>query len=120
MAAEVRSLAHRSAVAAKEINALIGASVEKVESGSKLVNSAGATMADIVGSVQRVAVVISQITDATRQQNDDIRDVSLALEQVETLTQQNVALVEQSAAAAGLLSEQASRMNALSGTFRLT
>lgn len=120
VAAEVRSLAHRSAVAAKEINALIGASVEKVESGSKLVNSAGATMADIVGSVQRVAVVISQITDATRQQNDDIRDVSLALEQVETLTQQNVALVEQSAAAAGLLSEQASRMNALSGTFRLT
>ena len=119
VAGEVRSLAQRSAAAAREIKQLIGASVERVESGSKLVKDAGTTMQDIVASVQRVTDIISEIKAAAGEQSQGIGQVNTAVNQLDKMTQQNAALVEQSAAAAESLKEQASRLAGVVATFRL-
>jgi methyl-accepting chemotaxis protein len=110
VAGEVRNLAQRSAQAAKEIKGLIGASVERVEAGSRLVADAGQTMSEIVGSVQRVSDIIGEITAAAGEQSDGIAQVNTAVSQLDQMTQQNAALVEQSAAAAQSLREQAARL----------
>ena len=119
VASEVRSLAQRSAEAAREIKALIGASVEKVESGSRQVQTAGHTMDEIVGSVQRVSDIIGEITAASREQSEGIDEVNGAIGQLDQMTQQNAALVEQSAAAAESLREQASRLEQAVSVFKL-
>ena len=119
VAGEVRSLAGRSALAAKEIKGLIGASVERVEAGSRLVADAGQTMQEIVSSVQRVSDIISEITAATAEQSDGIGQVNGAVLQLDQMTQQNAALVEESAAAAESLKDQAARLTAVVGTFQL-
>jgi methyl-accepting chemotaxis protein len=119
VAAEVRSLAQRSAQAAKEIKGLIGASVEKVEGGSRLVADAGATMTEIVGSVQRVSDIIGEITAASSEQSDGIGQVNTTVTQLDQMTQQNAALVEESAAAAESLKEQATRLAQVVSIFRL-
>ncbi|MFI4932171.1 MAG: methyl-accepting chemotaxis protein [Burkholderiales bacterium] len=119
VASEVRSLAQRSAAAAKEIKALIGASVGKVETGSKLVSDAGATMNEIVASVQRVTDMIGEITAAATEQSDGIGQVNSAVNQLDQMTQQNAALVEQSAASAVSLKEQATRLTQVVGIFKL-
>ena len=119
VASEVRSLAQRSAAAAKEIKALIGASVDKVEGGSKLVADAGRTMTEIVDSVKRVSQVIAEITAASNEQSQGIGEVNGSVTQLDQMTQQNSALVEQSAAAAESLREQAARLSSVVGTFRL-
>nr|WP_315209743.1 methyl-accepting chemotaxis protein [uncultured Albidiferax sp.] len=110
VASEVRSLAGRSAEAAKEIKALIGASVEKVDSGSRLVHNAGSTMTEIVQSVKRVSDIIGEITAASSEQSDGISEVNQAITQLDQMTQQNAALVEQSAAAAASLRDQAQKL----------
>ncbi len=119
VAAEVRSLAQRSAAAAREIKGLIGASVERVEAGSRQVADAGVTMNDIVTSVQRVNDIIGEISTAAIEQSQGIALVSTAVNDIDGMTQQNAALVEQSAAAAESLKEQASRLGDLVSTFRL-
>ena len=119
VAAEVRSLAQRSAQAAKEIKGLIGASVEKVEGGSRLVADAGATMGEIVTSVQRVSDIIGEITSASSDQSDGIGQVNTTVTQLDQMTQQNAALVEESAAAAESLKEQATRLAQVVSVFRL-
>jgi methyl-accepting chemotaxis protein len=119
VASEVRSLAQRSAGAAKEIKSLIGASVERVETGARQVADAGATMREIESSVERVTAIISEISAASAEQSSGIGQVSGAVTQLETMTQQNAALVEESAAAAESLREQASSLNTLVHAFRL-
>jgi methyl-accepting chemotaxis protein len=119
VASEVRSLAGRSAEAAKEIKSLIGASVEKVETGSRLVADAGATMGEIVGSVQRVSDIIGEISAAASEQSDGIGQVNSAVTQLDQMTQQNAALVEESAAAAEALKEQAHRLAHVVSAFKL-
>jgi methyl-accepting chemotaxis protein len=118
VASEVRSLAQRSAEAAKEIKSLIGASVERVESGARLVDAAGGTMQEIVASVQRVSDIIAEVSAATTEQTQDIGTVNTSVSQLEEMTQQNAALVEESAAAADSLQEQAGRLATLVGRFR--
>ncbi|MFY3382865.1 Cache 3/Cache 2 fusion domain-containing protein [Paracidovorax sp. MALMAid1276] len=120
VASEVRNLAGRSAEAAREIKALIGASVERVESGARLVQNAGSTMDEIVGSVQRVGDIIGEITAASGEQSDGIGQVNTAVNQLDQMTQQNAALVEQSAAAAQSLREQAGRLAGAVQVFKLT
>ena len=110
VASEVRSLAGRSAQAAKEIKHLINASVEKVQSGTQQVEDAGNTMGEIVASVQRVTDVIAAITSAAESQSQGIGQVNLAVNQLDQTTQQNAALVEESSAAATSLKEQATRL----------
>jgi methyl-accepting chemotaxis protein len=119
VAGEVRNLAQRSAEAAKEIKGLIGTSVDKVESGSRLVADAGQTMNEIVASVQRVTDIIGEITAAASEQSDGIGQVNVAVTQLDQMTQQNAALVEQSAAAAESLKDQAIKLAQLVGTFRI-
>ena len=119
VAGEVRSLAQRSAEAAKEIKVLIGASVDKVESGSRLVQDAGATMQEIVASVRRVTDIIGEITATASEQNSGIGQVNTSVTQLDQMTQQNAALVQQSAAAAESLKEQARKLTSVVGTFRL-
>ena len=119
VASEVRSLAGRSAEAAREIKGLIGASVERVEAGSRLVADAGQTMSEIVGSVQRVSDIIGEITAASAEQSDGIGQVTTSVSQLDQMTQQNAALVEQSAAAAESLKDQANRLAQVVGAFRL-
>lgn len=120
VASEVRSLAGRSAEAAKEIKTLIGASVEKVDSGTRLVAHAGETMTEIVGSVQRVSNIISEISAASSEQSHGIGEVNTAVSELDQMTQQNAALVEQSAAAAESLREQAQRLADVVSTFKLS
>ena len=120
VASEVRSLAGRSADAAKEIKGLIGASVGKVQDGSRLVADAGKTMTEIVSSVQRVSDIIGEITAASAEQSDGIGQINGSVTQLDQMTQQNAALVEQSAAAAESLKEQAVRLAGVVGTFRLS
>ncbi len=120
VAGEVRSLAQRSAEAAREIKALIGTSVDKVETGSKLVQDAGSTMSEIVASVQRVSAIIGEITAAAAEQSTGIGQVSSSVNQLDRMTQQNAALVEQSAAAAESLKEQAHKLAGVVGSFRLS
>jgi len=110
VASEVRSLAQRSAEAAREIKTLIGASVERVETGSRLVQEAGESMTDIVTSVQRVSDIIGEITAAASEQSDGIGQVNQSVLQLDQMTQQNAALVEESAAAAESLKDQAERL----------
>ncbi|WP_406623839.1 methyl-accepting chemotaxis protein [Acidovorax sp. SDU_ACID1] len=119
VAGEVRSLAGRSAEAAREIKQLIQASVQKVESGARLVQDAGSTMGEIVGSVQRVGDIIGEITVAADEQAGSIGQVNQAVGQLDQMTQQNAALVEQSAAAAHSLREQASRLAGAVQVFKL-
>jgi len=119
VASEVRSLAQRSATAAKEIKTLIGASVERVDSGTKLVANAGDTMKEIVTSVRRVSRVINEILLAAEEQSKGIGEVNSAVADLDQMTQQNAALVEQSSAAAESLREQASGLTTAVGTFRL-
>ncbi|WP_291105806.1 methyl-accepting chemotaxis protein [Hydrogenophaga sp.] len=118
VAAEVRNLAQRSAEAAKEIKGLIGASVDKVDAGTRLVADAGQTMSEIVGSVQRVSDIIGEITAASGEQSDGIGQVNVAVTQLDQMTQQNAALVEESAAAAESLREQASKLAQVIQIFR--
>ncbi len=119
VAGEVRSLAQRSAEAAREIKSLIGASVERVESGSRLVQDAGATMDEIVASVQRVSDIISEITAASAEQSQGIGQVNQSVLQLDQMTQQNAALVEEAAAAANSLEQQARTLQTAVSTFRL-
>ncbi len=119
VASEVRSLAGRSADAAREIRQLIGDSVEKAESGARLVKNAGTTMDEIVGSVQRVGQIIGEITAAAAEQAGGIGQVNTAVNRLDQMTQQNAALVEQSAAAGQSLSEQAQRLASAVQVFRL-
>ncbi|AVS64917.1 chemotaxis protein [Paracidovorax avenae] len=119
VASEVRSLAQRSADAAKEIKALISTSVEKVEAGSQQVEEAGRTMSDIVTQVKRVNDLISEISAATQEQAQGIGQVSDAVSQLDQVTQQNAALVEESAAAADSLRAQAGRLVDAVSQFRL-
>jgi methyl-accepting chemotaxis protein len=119
VAGEVRNLAQRSAEAAKEIKSLIGASVDRVESGSRLVHDAGTTMNEIVASVQRVTDIIGEISAASTEQSRGIVEVKGAIGEVDQMTQQNAALVEESAAAAESLKEQATKLAAVVSTFRL-
>ena len=119
VASEVRSLAQRSAEAAKEIKALISASVEKVENGTQLVSNAGQSMEDIVAQVQRVSDLIGEISSATGEQTIGISQVGEAVMQLDQVTQQNAALVEQSAAAADSLKHQAARLSDIVSVFRL-
>ncbi|APV51380.1 hypothetical protein BWI17_17795 [Betaproteobacteria bacterium GR16-43] len=119
VAGEVRTLAQRSAEAAKEIKDLIGNSVEKVDAGSKLVNDAGQTMDEVVKSVKRVADIISEITAASLEQSAGIEQVNQAITQMDQVTQQNAALVEQAAAAAESMQEQAGGLAQAVSVFRL-
>jgi methyl-accepting chemotaxis protein len=119
VASEVRSLAQRSAAAAKEINALINDSVEKVAAGSKLVSQAGGTMGEIVGSVKRVTDIVSEISAAGQEQSVGIEEVNRAIVQMDEATQQNAALVEQAAAAAASLQEQAVSLAQVVAGFKL-
>jgi methyl-accepting chemotaxis protein len=119
VASEVRSLAQRSASAAKEIKVLIGDSVSKVATGSHLVEQAGSTMTDIVTSIQRVTDVMAEITSANLEQSSGIEQVNEAIIQIDDMTQQNAALVEQAAAAAQSLQDQASNLIELVSVFQL-
>jgi methyl-accepting chemotaxis protein len=119
VASEVRSLAQRSASAAREIKTLIGASVDSVEAGSRLVGEAGTTMTDIVRQVQQVSVLIAEISSATLQQTSGIDQVNQAVSELDKATQQNAALVEQSAAATDSLTQQAGKVVDAVSVFRL-
>jgi methyl-accepting chemotaxis protein len=119
VAAEVRSLAQRSAAAAREIKGLIGDSVDKVETGGKLVRQAGATIREVVASVQRVTDIMAEITAASNEQSAGIEQVNHAISQMDQVTQQNAALVEEAAAAAGSMQEQAANLAGVVGAFRL-
>jgi methyl-accepting chemotaxis protein len=119
VASEVRSLAHRSAQAAREIKGLIGTSVDKVEVGSRLVGDAGTTMTDIVASVRRVSDVIAEISQAASEQTEGLGQINIAIGQLDAMTQQNAALVEQSAAAAESMREQTVRLSEAVSAFRL-
>ena len=119
VAGEVRSLAQRSAEAAKEIKTLIGTSVEKVEAGTRQVGEAGMTIQEIVSNADKVSAFIKDITTAANEQSQGMGQVNQAVSQLDQMTQQNAALVEQSAAAAASLREQAQKLAALVATFRL-
>ncbi|GKT02353.1 MCP four helix bundle domain-containing protein [Acidovorax sp. SUPP3434] len=119
VASEVRSLAQKSAEAAKEIKTLINDSVDKVANGSQLVNAAGTSMEDIVGQVQRVSHLIQEITSATQEQTSGISQINEAVMQLDQVTQQNAALVEESAAAADSLDQQVKQLVAAVGVFKL-
>jgi methyl-accepting chemotaxis protein-2 (aspartate sensor receptor) len=119
VATEVRSLAQRSAGAAKEIKALIGESVDKVESGSRLVVEAGQAMDHVVDSIRRVTDIISEITAATQEQSSGIEQVNHAISEMDQVTQQNAALVEQASAAAGSLEDMAATLAQSVSVFKL-
>ena len=119
VASEVRSLAGRSAEAAKEIKNLIGASVEKIETGSRLVGAAGDSMNDIVAQVKRVADLIGEISSSAHEQTSGIEQINQAIVQLDNVTQQNAALVEEAAAAADSLNQQAGRMVDVVSIFKL-
>ncbi|MFZ6691857.1 methyl-accepting chemotaxis protein [Undibacterium sp. SXout20W] len=119
VAAEVRNLAHRSASAAKEIKALIEDSVEKVNTGSELVDQAGATMDNIVTSVKHVLDIMSEIAAASQEQSLGIEEINHAVTKMDEVTQQNAALVEQAAAAAASLQEQAAHLMSEVSVFKL-
>jgi methyl-accepting chemotaxis protein len=119
VATEVRSLAHRSAAAAKEIKVLIDDSVIKVEDGAKLVDQAGATMGDIVGSVKRVTDIIGEIAAATEEQTAGIGQINEAIAQMDQVTQQNASLVEQATAASSAMQDQAGQLLQAVSVFKL-
>ncbi len=119
VASEVRTLAQRSAGAAREIKTLIGTSVERVDAGSRQVADAGSTMTEIVASVQRVSDIIDRISAAASEQSSGIGQVNRAVAELDHMTQQNAALVQQSAAAAQSMKDQAERLSAVVGIFRI-
>ncbi len=119
VAAEVRTLAQRSAQAAREIKALIGSSVERVSDGSRLVTDAGSTMRDIEQSIQQVADLIAEISAATQQQSTGIVQVNQAVAQLDQATQQNAALVEQASAASRSLNEESTKLEAAVRVFQV-
>ncbi|HEX7986170.1 MAG TPA: methyl-accepting chemotaxis protein [Duganella sp.] len=119
VASEVRNLAQRSAAAAKEIKELIGNSVEQVDIGSKLVQQAGSTMNEVVDSVRRVTDIMGEITSASSEQSIGIDQVNTAITQMDQVTQQNAALVEEAAAAAASMQEQAERLADVAASFKL-
>jgi methyl-accepting chemotaxis protein len=119
VASEVRALAGRSAEAAKEIKQLIGTSVEQVSNGSRLVNDAGTTMSEVVQAVQRVSDIMAEIAASTNEQSTSIAEVGQAVGHLDQMTQQNAALVEESAAAAQSLKDQSVRLTEVVGSFRL-
>ncbi|QOY96600.1 HAMP domain-containing protein [Massilia sp. UMI-21] len=119
VASEVRNLAQRSANAAREIKELIKHSVERVEEGARLVDDAGATMGGIVQAVQRVADLMGEIDSASREQSQGIGQVNQSIAAMDDVTQQNAALVEEAAAAAGALEDQAAKLAQVVGAFRL-
>ena len=119
VASEVRNLAQRSAAAAKEIKTLIGDSVVAVDAGSKLVGEAGNTMAEIVASVQRVTDIMAEISLATQEQSSGIDQINQAIGQMDQVTQQNAALVEEAAAAAESLQEQSGQLAGVVSVFKL-
>ncbi|HEX3139740.1 MAG TPA: methyl-accepting chemotaxis protein [Rhizobacter sp.] len=119
VAGEVRTLARRSAEAAKEIKSLIVTSVEKVEAGSRLVKNAGSTMGEIVASVKRVSDIVGEITSTSAEQSNGIGQINESVTELDHMTQQNAALVEQSAAAASSLQEQATKLTSVVTAFRL-
>lgn len=119
VASEVRTLAQRSAHAAKEIKSLIGSSVDRVEIGGRLVGEAGTTMADIVESVQRFTNIMREISGAAQEQSSGIGEISRAITQLDFMTQQNAALVEESSAAAASLKEQAQALSRTVTVFKL-
>jgi methyl-accepting chemotaxis protein len=119
VASEVRTLAQRSAAAAKEIKALIGDSVDKVDAGARLVDQAGATMEQVVTSIRRVTDIMGEITSASAEQTGGIEQVSATIAHIDETTQQNAALVEQSAAAASSMQEQAAKLAQVVSVFKL-
>jgi methyl-accepting chemotaxis protein len=119
VASEVRNLAQRSAGAAKEIKSLIGDSVEKVERGSKLVGQAGVTMDEVVASVRRVTDIMSEIASASQEQSAGIEQVNQSIIEMDAMTQQNAALVEEAAAAAQSLQDQAGELSRVVSIFKL-
>jgi len=120
VASEVRNLAQRSAAAAKEIKTLIGDSVEKVERGSKLVGQAGVTMDEVVSSVKRVTDIMSDIAAASAEQSAGIEQVNMSIIEMDSVTQQNASLVEEAAAAAQSLQDQAAELARVVSIFKLT
>jgi methyl-accepting chemotaxis protein len=119
VATEVRNLAKRSAVAAKEIKDLIGDSVHKVQAGTQLVDQAGQTMEEVQAAVKRVTDIMAEISSASAEQSTGIDQVNLAITQMDNMTQQNAALVEQAAAAAESMEEQAEQLTVMMATFKL-
>jgi len=119
VASEVRGLAQRSATAAKEIKTLIDMSISKVQAGTALTNSAGVTMGQVIESVSKVSRVMAEISHSTREQSTGIGQVNQAVIQIDDITQQNAALVEQAAAAAGNLVEQARNVSQAMAVFKL-
>ena len=119
VASEVRSLAGRSAEAAREIKVLIGASVERVEQGSALVDRAGATMGEVVSAIRRVTDIVAEISAASREQSLGMAQVGEAVTQMDQVTQQNAALVEEMAAAASSLQGQADDLVQVVSVFQL-
>ncbi|MFZ3289839.1 MAG: methyl-accepting chemotaxis protein, partial [Telluria sp.] len=116
---EVRSLAQRSAAAAKEIKQLIGDSVDKVRDGSKLVEQAGVTMEEVVASVRRVTDIMGEITSASQEQSSGIAHVNHTILEMDESTQQNAALVEEAAAAAASMQDQAANLARVVSVFKL-
>jgi methyl-accepting chemotaxis protein-2 (aspartate sensor receptor) len=119
VAGEVRSLAQRSAAAAKEIKALINRSVEEVQSGNEAARGAGEAMQDIVTRVERIAGLMGEISHASREQSQGIEEVNRAVTSMDEVTQQNAALVEEAAAAAESLRQQAQELRGAVDVFRL-
>jgi methyl-accepting chemotaxis protein len=119
VASEVRNLAQRSAAAAKEIKTLIDDSVGKVETGTRLVGQAGSTMEQVVSSIQRVTAIMAEISNASVEQTHGIEQINVAISQMDHVTQQNAALVEQAAAAAGAMQEQAAQLADAVSIFKL-
>ena len=119
VAGEVRTLAQRSAAAAREIKALIGDSVDKVEAGTRLVGQAGSTMHEVVSSIQRVTDIMAEISAASQEQTSGIEQINQAISQMDNVTQQNAGLVEEAAAASEALQNQAGKLAELVSVFRL-
>jgi len=119
VASEVRNLAQRSASAAKEIKTLINDSVDRVEAGNRLVAKAGTTMTEVVASIQRVTDIMGEITVASREQEVGIEQINQAVTEMDTVTQQNAALVEEAAAATGALEQQAAHLAQVVSVFKL-
>ncbi|HPU50543.1 MAG TPA: methyl-accepting chemotaxis protein, partial [Burkholderiaceae bacterium] len=119
VATEVRSLAQRSADAAREIKTLISDSVSRVGKGTELVDQAGATMTGVVEAIQRVTTLVAEISTASSEQSSGVSQVDEAVRQMDSATQQNAALVEQSAAAAESLKQQAAHLVSTVSAFKL-
>ncbi|WKS82231.1 methyl-accepting chemotaxis protein [Edwardsiella tarda] len=120
VASEVRNLAQRSAQAAKEINSLISASVEKVNQGSASVSAAGSTMENIINSITHLSAVLGEISDSAEEQSRGIVQINQAINQMDTVTQQNATLVEESTAASHVLEDQAKVLTEMVATFTVS